>query len=240
MFMRILKTAGAVAVVAASLIAFWHFRLWERDWSHIDDGWASLIGSFMGAFLAVVGALYVSKAEDRRKKKEFEDFVRIAVQNIVIQASYLEAMAREPHKLASDPNAQYGIVSIQMRTLTDALAVFDREIAHSKDGDYQLRRSIIQLDAMLAEPRHQLTMNIDPRSLELWHTGAYQVRWHASNFLGGMVWIIPQPTPDRVGHKMREAIETWSAWNIPNGEPTIPPINTTHRRSLNIPQSAHA
>lgn len=241
MFMRILKTAGAVAVVAATLFAFWHFRLWERDWSHIDDGWASLIGSFMGAFLAVVGALYVSKAEDRRKKKEFEDFVRIAVQNIVIQASYLEAMAREPHKLASDPNAQYGIVSIQMRTLTDALAVFDREIAHSKDGDYQLRRSIIQLDAMLAEPRHQLTMNIDPRSLELWHTGAYQVRWHASNVLGEINWPIPQVTTEGIGRIMKDSIDTWRSWNVQHTTTPPPPsITSSGYPPLHIPQSAHA
>lgn len=124
MFQRIFKATIAIAFAVAAGFLIWHFRLWEHDWSHTDDGWASLIGSFMGAFLAVVGALYVSKAEDRRKKKEFEDFVRIAVQNIVIQASYLEAMAREPHKLASDPNAQYGIVSIQMRTLTDAFGRF--------------------------------------------------------------------------------------------------------------------
>lgn len=239
MFTRILKTAGAVAVVSTTLFAFWHFRLWERDWSHIDDGWASLIGSFMGAFLAVVGALYVSKAEDRRKKKEFEDFVRIAVQNIVIQASYLEAMAREPHKLASDPNAQYGIVSIQMRTLTDALAVFDREIAHSKDGDYQLRRSIIQLDAMLAESRHQLTMNIDPRSLDVWHTAAYQIGGYASGTLEQLNWFVPQITADGLARKAQTVVRAWQSWNIPSPEP-LPVARSATDHSFNIPQSAHA
>lgn len=239
MFQRIFKVAVIAALFAATAYAAYHFRIWERDWSHIDDGWASLIGSFMGAFLAIVGALYVSKAEERRKKKAFEDFVRIAVQNIVIQASYLEAMAREPHKLAADPHAQYGIVSIQMRTLTDALAVFDREIAHSKDGDYQLRRSIIQLDAMLAESRHQLTMNIDPRSLEVWHTGAYQVRWHASNTLGGLGWIIPEITTEGIGQRMVKLSDAWRSWNIPS-EPARPFINAPNHQPLNIPQHAHA
>jgi hypothetical protein len=240
MFQRIFKIGLVAALCAAAAFLAYHFRIWERDWSHIDDGWASLIGSFMGAFLAVVGALYVSKAEDRRKKKEFEDFVCIAVQNIVIQASYLEAMAREPHKLAADPHAQYGIVSIQMRTLTDALAVFDREIAHSKDGDYQLRRSIIQLDAMLAESRHQLTMNIDPRSLEVWHTAAYQVRWHASSFLEGQNWIVPKPNPEKVGLTMKASIETWTNWNIPVYATTVPSFDAHFRQPLNIPQRAHA
>lgn len=240
MFMRILKTAGAVAIVAATLFAFWHFRLWERDWSHIDDGWASLIGSFMGAFLAVIGALYVSKAEDRRKKKEFEDFVRIAVQNIVIQASYLEAMAREPHKLASDPNAQYGIVSIQMRTLTDALAVFDREIAHSKDGDYQLRRTIVSLDGMLSEPRHQLSLNIDPRNISVWHTAAYQVRWYSESCLGELHWIIPQVSPQRVAETANAAIKAWKSWNVsPNPIPE-PRTGTDNHSPLNLRQPAHA
>jgi hypothetical protein len=239
MFQRIFKVAVIAALFAAVTFAAYHFRIWERDWSHIDDGWASLIGSFMGAFLAVVGALYVSKVEDRRKKKEFEDFVRIALQNIVIQASYLEAMAREPHKLASDPHAQYGIVSIQMRTLTDALAVFDREIAHSKDGDYQLRRSIIQLDAMLTESRHQLTMNIDPRSLELWHTAAYQIGGYASGTLEQLNWLTPKVTADGLARKAQTVVKAWQSWNIPSPEP-FPGTRPDADRPFNIPQHAHA
>ena len=88
-FMRLIKWGTGIAALAALSGLIFHFRLWERDWSTIDDGWASLIGSAMGSFLAVVGALYVSKAEERRKKKEFEDFVKVAVQNLVVQASYL-------------------------------------------------------------------------------------------------------------------------------------------------------
>lgn len=159
---RILKIVTAIAAVAAVGGLIYHFRLWDRDWSTIDDGWGSLIGSAIGAYLAVVGALYVSKAEERRKKKEFEDFVRVAVQNIVVQASFLEAMAREPHQIGPRPDIQYSFISIQLRSLTDALAVFDREISHSKDGDYQLRREIIALDSMLAETRHHLSMDANP------------------------------------------------------------------------------
>lgn len=237
---RLLKIALSCGLVVAASLAAYHFRIWERDWSHIDDGWASLIGSFMGAFIAVVGALYVSKAEDRRKKKEFEDFVRVAVQNIVIQPSYLEAMAREPHKLAADPHAQYGIVSIQMRTLTDALAVFDREIAHSKDGDYQLRRSIIQLDAMLAESRHQLTMNIDPRSLEVWHVGAYQIRWHAANFLAEVNWFVPKITAQHLIEKVDTQTRAWQSWNIKTDQSSISRQFPNSDAFNNIPQHAHA
>lgn len=235
MFTRILKIVSGIGAVAAFGFAVWHFRLWERDWSAIDEGWASLIGSAMGSFLAVVGALYVSKAEERRKKKEFEEFVKVAVQNLVVQASYLEAMAREPHKIASTPEVQAGIISIQLRTLTDALAVFDREVSHSKDGSYRLRRSIVGLDSMLSEVRHGLLAEAHPtQALNNWHVAAYQVRQYSMKFLDGFKWVIPIPSADLIGETIQSAIETWRSWNIPPQEPV------SHGIRRNIPnQSIH-
>lgn len=233
MFPRLLKVIAGLAAAAALGFAVWHFRLWERDWSTIDDGWASLIGSAMGSFLAVVGALYVSKAEERRKKKEFEEFVKIAVQNLVVQASYLEAMAREPHKIAQTPEVQAGIISIQLRSLTDALAVFDREISQSKDGSYQLRRGIVALDAMLAEVRHGLTVEAHPaQAINNWHVAAYQVRQHATNFLESFNWIAPIPTARLVADNAAQTIRAWKSWNIPEGSLPLsnqPVISQSHQ-----------
>ena len=219
MLLRILKWAGIFVAIA---LAAWliglaiNNEIWARDWSTIDDGWASLVGSAMGSFFAVVGALYVTKATERRKKKEFEDFVRVAVQNLVLQSSYLEAMAREPTLLGPTPDGQAGVISIQLRTLTDALAVFDREIANSKDGDYTLRRNIIALDAMLSEVRHALIMDHNPiQTIRNWHVAAYQVRQHSSSFLHTLRWVIPMPTSEMVGDRMKEFIATWRRWNIP-------------------------
>lgn len=213
---RLLKIVAGFVVAAAAGWLFYHFRLWERDWSAIDEGWASLIGSAMGSFLAVVGALYVSKAEERRKRKEFEEFVKVAVQNLVVQASYLEAMAREPHKIAPTPEVQAGIISIQLRNLTDALAVFDKEIAGSRDGDYALRQRIVGLDAMLAESRPELFA--EPNIADAchhWHVGAYQVRHHATTFLEAFGWPAPIPTTNLITSRVKAVIESWKSWNIP-------------------------
>lgn len=216
MVARVAKILTAIAAVTAIGFAIYHFRLWEKDWSTIDDGWASLIGSAVGSFLAVVGALYVSKSEDRRKKKEFEDFVKVCVQNLVVQASYLEAMAREPHKIAPTPEVQHGIISIQLREVTDALAVFDREIAQSKDGSYKLRRAIVSLDAMLSEVRHNLFVEAGhPHIFHVWHTGAYQTRQYASMFLKGSGWISPIPTAHLVAENAKSTIQIWKSWNMP-------------------------
>lgn len=216
MKVRIIKAISALFVAAALGGAFYYFRLWERDWSAIDEGWASLIGSAMGSFLAVLGALYVSKAEDRRKKKEFEDFVKVCVQNLVVQASYLEAMAREPHKIAPTPEVQAGIISIQLRNLTDALAVFDREIANSKDGDYHFRREIIALDSMLTEATHALRSEAPtPHIITHWHTGAYQVRQFATIFLDGFRWVSPIPPSHLIAETVSNTIKAWKSWNIP-------------------------
>lgn len=216
MLARVLKIVAGIAAVAALGFAVYHFRLWEKDWSTIDDGWASLIGSAIGAFLAVVGALYVSKAEERRKKKAFEDFVRVAVQNLVVQASYLEAMAREPHKIAPTLNDQHGIVSMQLRNLLDALLVFDREIAHSKDGEYDLRRSIVSLDAMLSESRHYLSTEADAHhAFHNWHVGAYQLRYHATSFLQALKWVAPIPPVELIVENAKTLATTWKSWNVP-------------------------
>lgn len=223
MLPRLLKVIAGLAAAAALGFAVYHFRLWERDWSTIDDGWASLIGSAMGSFLAVVGALYVSKAEERRKKKEFEDFVKVAVQNLVVQASYLEAMAREPHKIAQTPDVQAGIISIQLRNLTDALAVFDREISHSKDGSYQLRRAIVGLDAMLSEVRHGFSVDTQPtQAINSWHVAAYQVRQHSTGFLEIFNWIAPIPSANLIGEHLSNIIAAWQSWNIPTSDPAPP------------------
>lgn len=234
MFARILKIVSGIGFFTALGFAVWHFRLWERDWSTIDDGWASLIGSAMGSFFAVVGALYVSKAEERRKRKEFEEFVKVAVQNLVVQASYLEAMAREPHKIASTPEVQAGIISIQLRNLTDALAVFDREIAHSKDGSYQLRRNIVGVDAMLSEARQYLSVNEAPSTdIQNWHVGAYQVRHHASAFLDTFAWFVPIPTSNLIGETIKKSITAWRSWNVPTGNSVSVDqmtSNTPHQR----------
>ncbi len=225
--MRLIKWGTAIAALAALGGLIFHFRLWERDWSTIDDGWASLIGSAMGSFLAVVGALYVSKAEERRKRKEFEEFVKVAVQNLVVQASYLEAMAREPHKIASTPEVQAGIISIQLRNLTDALAVFDREIAQSRDGEYQLRRDIITLDAMLSEAKHYLSLDAQiVQAIQNWHIGAYQVRNHASNSLDLLRWTVPIPSSRLIGERITHLIETWRSYNIPT-QPSRPITSAT-------------
>lgn len=237
---RLLKiVAGIVAAAAAGGLVY-HFRLWEKDWSTIDDGWASLIGSAMGSFLAVVGALYVSKAEERRKKKEFEGFVRVAVQNLVVQASYLEAMAREPHKVAPTPEIQAGIISIQLRSLTDALAVFDREISNSKDGSYQLRRGIVALDAMLAEVRHGLSAEANPAQiLNNWHVGAFQVRQHAMNFLSSFNWFAPIPSANLIGETIRETVAAWRSWNMPADAPH-PSHRTANIQATQPIHHAHA
>lgn len=222
MLARILKNAAVIAAVAALGGLIYHFRLWERDWSTIDDGWGSLIGSALGAFLAVVGALYVSKAEERRKKKAFEDFVRVAVQNLVGQASYLEAMAREPQKVGPTPEVQYSIISIQLRNLLDDLAVFDREIAHSKDGEYLFRREIVALDTGLAEARHGL--NLDAAGLQAihnWHVGAYQVRYQATLFLEALGWIAPIPSAQLIAKTVDDIIRTWKTWNTPAPNTTV-------------------
>lgn len=228
MVLRILKWTGVVAViaVAASLVGLAvRYEIWNRDWSTIDDGWASLIGSAMGSFFAVVGALYVTKATERRKKKEFEDFVRVAVQNIVVQASYLEAMAREPHKVAPTPEIQAGILSIQLRNLTDALAVFEREVAGSKDGAYKLRRGIISTDAGLREARPYLDIDAQPiQSIESWHIGAYQTRHHASRLLHAYGWIIPIPTSDLIGEAIQKVVTAWRSWNIPQANNLPTPV----------------
>lgn len=235
MFARILKIVSGIGAIAALGFVIWHFRLWERDWSTIDDGWASLIGSAVGSFLAVIGALYVSKAEDRRKKKEFEDFVRVCVQNLVVQASYLEAMAREPHKIAATPEVQAGIISIQLRSLTDALAVFDREISRSKDGNYHLRRGIVSLDAMLSEVRHGLTHEAHPTQvLNNWHVAAYQVRQHAINFLEGFGWIVPIPTAKLVAEAAAQTIRVWKSWNIPTQDNSMSSITTDNRANQSL------
>ncbi|WBT37753.1 hypothetical protein [Hyphomicrobium sp. DMF-1] len=231
---RLLKiVAGIVAAAAAGGLVY-HFRLWEKDWSTIDDGWASLIGSAMGSFLAVVGALYVSKAEERRKKKEFEDFVRVAVQNLVVQASYLEAMAREPHKIASTPEVQAGIISIQLRNLTDALAVFDREIAGSKDGSYLLRREIVSTDAALNEPRPYLNIEVEPaQALNNWHVGAYQIRLHAIAFLEAFGWTVPIPSAHLLGATIKKTIDAWRSWNIPvSGNGSLPASGHTQHQPI--------
>lgn len=221
-FMRLIKWGTGIAALAALSGLIFHFRLWERDWSTIDDGWASLIGSAMGSFLAVVGALYVSKAEERRKKKEFEDFVKVAVQNLVVQASYLEAMAREPHKIASTPEVQAGIISIQLRNLTDALAVFDREIAASRDGSYKLRQNIVSLDSMLAESRHGLVIDSHPSQVfNNWHVGAYQVRQYASAFLDAFAWYVPIPTTNLIGETIKKHVTAWRSWNVPVSHNTV-------------------
>lgn len=217
MLARILRIVSGIAAVTALGFAVWHFRLWEKDWSTIDDGWASLIGSAVGSFLAVVGALYVAKSEERRKRKEFEEFVKVAVQNLVLQASYLEAMAREPHRIASTPEVQAGIISIQLRSLTDALAVFDREVAGSRDGSYLLRREIVALDAMLSEVRHALTIESNiSQNLNNWHVGAYQVRQHAHSLLKGLGWPVPMPTVDDVVAVIKQTVAAWRNWNIPH------------------------
>lgn len=213
---RLLKVVAGIVAAAAAGGLVYHFRLWEKDWSTIDDGWASLIGSAMGSFLAVLGALYVSKAEERRKKKEFEDFVRETVQNLVLQASYLEAMAREPHKVAPTTEMQASIISIQQRTLTDALAVFDKEVSASKHGDYALRRGIVTLEAMLGEVRHGLSLETSPgHAIHNWHIAAYQVRHNASHFLDVLKWFVPIPTAKLIGDRTEETIRTWRSWNTP-------------------------
>lgn len=227
---RLLKiVTGIVATAAASGLVY-HFRLWDRDWSTIDDGWASLIGSAMGSFLAVVGALYVSKAEERRKKKEFEEFVRVAVQNLVVQASYLEAMAREPHKVAPTPDAQAGIISIQLRNLTDALAVFDREIAGSKDGSYLMRREIVSTDAAFSETRTYLNIELEPATaLNNWHVGAYQIRIYATTLLENFGWSVPIPSSNLIGEHIKKAVAAWRSWNIPTAQDNhtvTPPPNS--------------
>lgn len=226
MLSKVLKWA---AVFVAIAVAAWliglaiNNEIWARDWSTIDDGWASLVGSAMGSFFAVVGALYVTKATERRKKKEFEDFVRVAVQNLVVQASYLEAMAREPHKIAPTPEVQAGIISIQLRSLTDALAVFDREISNSKNGDYHLRRCIVTLDAMLSEVRHGLSIETHPhQAINNWHVGAYQVRQHAMNFLQTFSWLAPIPTAKLVAENAAQTIHAWKTWNIPVSDAPFP------------------
>lgn len=240
MLARVLKFGAVVAVAAAVGSLIYRYRLWDRDWSTIDDGWASLIGSTVGSFLAVVGALYVSKAEERRKKKAFEDFVRICVQNLVVQASYLEAMARESHKIGPTPEVQVSIISIQLRTLTDALAVFDREVAHSKDGDYQLRREIIGLDAMLGETRHALSMDAAPiQAIHNWHVGAYQVRYHASLILDALGWLVPIPSAKLVAECANETIATWKKWNVPI-ENTSPPVSSVSHTENQPLRHAHA
>lgn len=240
---RFLKWALVLTTIAAAAglvgLAI-NNEIWKRDWSTIDDGWASLIGSAVGSFLAVVGALYVSKSEDRRKKKEFEDFVRVAVQNLVVQASYLEAMAREPHKIAPTPEVQAGIISIQLRNLTDALAVFDREIAQSRDGGYQLRRDIVTLDAMLSESTHYLLPDTPTnQAIQNWHIGAYQVRNHASNSLELLRWTIPTPSSRLIGERIKELIETWRSYNIPT-QPSGPISRTTIDALGQNIQHAHA
>lgn len=240
MLARVLKIIAGIAALGALGFAVYHFRLWEKDWSTIDDGWASLIGSAIGAFLAVVGALYVSKAEERRKKKAFEDFVRVAVQNLVVQASYLEAMAREPHKIGPNPDIQTSIISIQLRTLADALAVFDREIAHSKDGEYQLRREIIALDSMLAQTRDHLSMDASPvQALHNWHVGAYQVRYHATTFLDALGWITPIPSAALVADTAKQIIKAWKTWNTPSDTSSVLQTPDAHSRN-NALHHAHA
>lgn len=232
MLARILKIVSGIAAIAAFGFAVWHFRLWERDWSTIDDGWASLIGSAMGSFLAVVGALYVSKAEERRKKKEFEEFVKVAVQNLVVQASYLEAMAREPHRFGSTHDVQAGVISIQLRTLTDTLAVFDREISHSKDGAYKLRREVIALDAMLSESRHLLAADLEPtQALKNWHVAGYQIRYHTSLLLEALGWFVPKPSPALIAETAQQVINTWKSWNIPVASTTVSPTAVNHSYS---------
>lgn len=241
MVARILKVVSAVVAVAALGGIVFHFRLWEKDWSTIDDGWASLIGSALGSFLAVVGALYVSKSEERRKKKEFEEFVKVCVQNLVVQASFLEAMARAPHKIAPTPEVQHGIISIQLRSLTDALAVFDREIAASKNGSYKLRRGIVGLDAALSETRHHLSLDAHPiQALHNWHVGAYQVRHHAMTLLEGFGWIAPIPSSNLIGETIRETIAVWRSWNIPPQSSASSTIETTEGMPRNHVHHAHA
>lgn len=226
MVARVVKVLTAIAAVAAIGFAIYHFRLWEKDWSTIDDGWASLIGSAVGSFLAVVGALYVSKSEERRKKKEFEEFVKVCVQGLVGQSSYLEAMAREPHKIAPTPEVQHGIISIQLRNLTDALAVFDREVAQSKEGSYQLRSEIVALDAMIGETRHSLSIQRNAiQELQNWHVGAYQIRYHTMNFLARLGWFIPIPSSVLISERVKSHIETWQSWNIPT-KPIQPSVTT--------------
>lgn len=238
MVARILKVVSAIAAVAALGGIVFHLRLWEKDWSTIDDGWASLIGSAVGSFLAVVGALYVSKSEDRRKKKEFEEFVKLCVQNLVVQASFLEAMAREPHKIAPTQEVQHGIISIQLRNLTDALAIFDREIAQSSNGSYKLRGNIVNLDSMLAEARHGLMIDTHPsQRLHNWHVVAYQVRQFSTAFLEAFGWVAPIPTSALIGKTIKESIDTWRSWNVPaTGNASIEKF-ATYGESIN---QAHA
>lgn len=119
------------------------------------------------------------------------------------------------------------------------LAVFDREIAHSKDGDYQLRRSIIQLDAMLAESRHQLSMDIDPRSLEIWQTAAYQIRGYTSSTLNQLHWVIPKISTQWLTETVERTITAYNTWNIVPEAP-LPSHHSTFRTPPNIPQRAHA
>lgn len=251
MFARILKIVSGITAAAALGFIVYRFRLWERDWSTIDDGWASLIGSAVGSFLAVIGALYVAKFEERRKRKEFEEFVKVAVQNLVVQASYLEAMAREPHKIASTPEVQAGIISIQLRNLTDALAVFDREIAHSKEGTYLLRQNIVTLDSMLTERRRGLSVSdAHPSQLfQNWHVGAYQVRHYASGFLDNLTWFVPIPTTSLIGEAIRETIEIWRSWKLPTDRSALlkkpqtnAPDQTLHHAHAcsRIAQAGHA
>lgn len=229
MVARILKVVSAVVAVAALGGIVFHFRLWEKDWSTIDDGWASLIGSALGSFLAVVGALYVSKSEERRKKKDFKNLVKECVQNLVVQASYLEAMAREPHRIASTPEVQHGIISIQLRNLTDALAVFDREVSPTQNGSYQLRRNIVAFDATLAETRYSLSLDTEhAHAIQNWHVGAYQVRYHSCNLLRALDWAIPEPPPSLIAEKIGRIIKTWKSWNIPTDAVHISAIAQDH------------
>jgi hypothetical protein len=239
---RILKIVSGIGAVTAVGFTIWHFRLWEKDWSTIDDGWASLIGSAMGSFLAVVGALYVSKAEERRKKKEFEDFVRVAVQNLVVQASYLEAMAREPHKIASTPEIQAGIISIQMRNLTDALAVFDREVSASNNGSFKLRREIVSTDAAFSETRPYLTTETTQptQAINNWHIGAYQIRHYASIMLDNFGWIVPIPTSNLIGESIKKSVAAWRSWNIPTDPDNRPSVTSSADDRHQVLHHAHA
>ncbi len=222
MVARVVKILTAIAAVAAIGFAIYHFRLWEKDWSTIDDGWASLIGSAVGSFLAVVGALYVSKSEDRRKKKEFEEFVCVSVQAIALQASCLEAIAREPQKIAQTQHDSASIISLQTRNLVDAIAVFEREIAGSQDGAYHLRRSIVAFDTMLKEAKRYLSLDFDISiACQHWHVGAYQTRQHATMFLETFNWVVPTPPPEYFKGEVNSLFATWRVYNFPNPSNTV-------------------
>lgn len=114
----------------------------------LDSGWATLVGSALGAGITVAGGMWAAGYQAKAQTKAFDRFAGDAITAIRDEAHILVAVSE---KRDFENRQVQGSAMLQtMSAIDEAVALFERNVASTKFANYDVQRWLNRLVNQLA------------------------------------------------------------------------------------------